>query len=390
MPAFDGTNAPTIKIQFFYNGAYTDVPRTDLRSVSLSRGRTRPDQRIDAGQMIITLDNRSGDYDPDNSSSPWWLSGQTTLRADLRARLVATWSGTSYVLYVGYLETTKLDAGFDATATMTFVDGISVLGRFTAPAVKITANNGETTSTRVGRMLTYAGWGTGSAWRSLTGSVTLAGTAQNAPIMDIINQCEDAEGGCFYISRTGVATFVTLKNKFSRPTQLTLNDNRAANTVEYYAIDTNPGIYSFVNASLVNYSPNTTSGSGVNQKKGKQVSAQNKASVAKYGLKLLQVDTYILLASVANKLATYYATRTKTPKTLVQSVSFTALALDVLYPDFLETEIQDLCIVKRTTVDGRNQTFELTIEGFKYEITPDNWDVIYYTSPISASDITLP
>ena len=136
MAAFDGTNAPTIKIQFFYNGAYTDMPRADLRLIDLIRGRTCPDQRVDAGQMIITLDNRSGDYDPDNSSSPWWLSGQTTLRADLRARIVATWSATSYVLYVGYLETTKLDAGFDATATMTFVDGISVLGRYTAPAVK--------------------------------------------------------------------------------------------------------------------------------------------------------------------------------------------------------------------------------------------------------------
>jgi hypothetical protein len=390
MPAFDGTNAPTLKIQFYYNGAFTDVPTADLRLIDLTRGRIRPDQRIDAGQMIITLDNRSGDYDPDNSSSPWWLSGQTTLRADLRARLIANWSATGYVLYDGYLENTKLDIGFDATATMTFVDGISKLGRFTAPAVKITDNNGETTATRVGRMLTYAGWATGSSWRSLTGSVTLAGTAQNAPIMDIINQCEDAEAGCFYISRNGIATLVTLKDKFTRPTQLTFNDSRAANTVEYYEIDTNPGIYSFINASLVNYSPNTTSGSKVNPIKGKQITIQQKASVTKYGLKLLQVDTYILLDSVAKKLATYYSTRTKIPKTLVQSISFTALALGALYPDFLETEIQDLCYVKRTTVDGRNQSFELTIEGFHHRITPDDWDVTYYTSPISDSDITLP
>ena len=314
MAAFDGTNAPTIKIQFFYNGAYTDVPRADLRLIDLTRGRTRPDQRVDAGQMIITLDNRSGDYDPDNSSSPWWLSGQTTLRADLRARIVATWSATSYVLYVGYLETTKLDAGFDATATMTFVDGISVLGRYTAPAVKTASYSGETTSTRVGRMLTYANWGTGSTWRSLTGSVTLAATAQNAPIMDIINQCEDAEAGCFYISRTGVATLVNLQNKFSRPTQLTFNDNRASGTVEYYDIDTTPGTYQLVNSALVNYAPSGT--------KGKQKLFKNTTSITKYGLKVAQVDTYILTDSVANKLATYLAKRFSTPKTLVQSIKF--------------------------------------------------------------------
>lgn len=382
MSAFDGSNAPTLKIQFYYNGAYTDVPTADLRAIDLYRGRTRPDQRIDAGQLIVTLDNRSGDYDPDNSGSPWWLSGQTTLRAGLRCRVVATWSATSYVLYVGYLETTALDAGFDATATMTFVDGISVLGKYTAPAKATASYSGETTSTRVGRMLTYAGWGTGSSWRSLTGSVTLAGTTQGVPIMDIINQCEDAEAGCFYMSRTGIATFVNLQNKFSRPTQLSFDDQRTANTVEYYDIKTTPGTYQLVNAALVNYAPNG--------KKGKQKLFSNTPSVTKYGSKIVEVSTYILTDAVANKLATYLAKRCATPKTLVQEISFTALALDTLYPDLLETEIQDLCIVKRQTVDGRNQTFNLVIEGFRHRITPNDWDVTYYTSPVDATRVILP
>lgn len=382
MAAFDGVNAPTLKIQFYYNGAYADVPTTDLRAMDIYRGRVRPDQRIDAGQLIVTLDNRSGNYDPDNSASPWWLSGQTTLRAGLRARLVATWSATSYVLYVGYLETTSLDAGFDATATMTFVDGISELGKYTAPAKATPSYSGETTATRVGRMLTYAGWGTGSSWRSLTGSVTLAGTTQDTPIMDIINQCEDAEAGCFYMSRTGVATFVNLQNKFSRPTQLTFDDQRTANTVEYYDIKTTPGTYQLVNAALVNYAPNG--------KKGKQKLFKNTPSVTKYGLKIVEVSTYILTDAVANKLATYLAKRNAYPKTLVQEISFTALALDALYPDLLETEIQDLCIVKRTTVDGRAQTFNLVIEGFRHRITPDDWDVTFYTSPVDATRVILP
>ena len=382
MSAFDGSNGPTLKVQFHYNGSFTDVPVADLRSIDLTRGRTRPDQRIDAGQLIITFDNRSGDYDPDNSSSPWWLSGQTTLRADLRARVVATWSATAYVLYDGYLETTKLDVGFDATATMTFVDGIGKLSRYTAPALKTAGYSGETTSTRVARMLTYAGWGTGSFWRSLTGSVTLAGTTQNTPIMDIINQCEDAEAGCFYMSRTGIATLVNLQNKFSRPTQLTFNDDRSANTVEYYGIDTTPGTYQLVNSAVVNYAPS--------DKKGKQKLFKNTPSITKYGSKVVTVDTYILTDAVANKLATYLAKRNAAPKTLVQSITFNAFALGSLYPDLLETEIQDLCIVKRTTVDGRSQTFNLTIEGLHHTITPNNWEVTFNTSPISATRVYLP
>lgn len=387
MGAFDGVNAPTIKIQFYFGGAYTDVPRTDLRSMDIYRGRTRSDMRIDAGQLIVTLDNRSGDYDPDNLSGPWVSGGVTALRADLRVRVVATWSSTSYVLYTGYLETTKLDAGFDATATMTFVDGISVLGRYLAPVLKTASYSGETTSTRVGRMLTYAGWGTGSSWRNLTGSVQLAATTQGSanapvPIMDFINQCADAEGGSFYISRDGKATLVNLQNKFSRPTQLTFNDQQVANTVEYDEIDTNPGIFNFINSALVNFKPKNA--------KITQALYKNNPSITKYGLKVQQFDTEILTVGTANKLAQYYATFTKNPKTWCSGVSFNALALDTLYPDFLETEIQDLCIVKRTTVDGRNLVFNLVIEGFRHSITANSWRTTYYTSPISATRVTLP
>lgn len=381
MSAFNGTNAPTVKIQFFYNGAWTDVPTLDLREVAWDRGRTRPDQRMEAGQMVVVLDNRSGNYDPDNTASPWWLSGQTTLRADLKARLIATWSSISYVLYVGFLETTQLNAGFDATATMTFVDGIAILGRYTAPPLKVAGFSGETTATRVGRMLSYAKWPTGSTNRSLTGAVTVGGITQDAPIMDIINECEDAEAGTFYISRTGVATFVNLQNKFSRPTQLSFDDQRTPNTVEYEAIDTTPGTYQLVNAVTVNYA--------IKDKKGKKKSVQHLASVARYGLKLLEVTTLTLKDSNASNLAAYLAKRNAFPRTLVQNIEFSGLTLGDLYPDFLETELLDLCIVKRTTVDGRNQTFELVIEGFSHRITPNGWDVTYYTSPVDRYQVPL-
>lgn len=387
MGAFDGVNAPTVKIQFFFNGAYTDVPRTDLRSMNIYRGRTRSDQRIDAGQLIAVLDNRSGDYDPDNLSGPWVSGGVTALRADLRARVVATWNSVSYVLYVGYLETTKLDAGFDAKATMTFVDGISVLGRYFAPVLKTASFTGETTSTRVGRMLTYAGWPTGSSWRNLTGSVQMAKTTQGdanspIPIMEFINECVDAEAGSFYMSRDGKATFVNLQNKFSRPTQLSFNDQQVTNTVEYDMIDTNPGIFNFINSAVVNFKPKN--------KKIAQALFKNKTSITKYGLKVKEFDTEIYTVGTANKLAQYYATYTKTPKTWCESVGFSALALGDLYPDFLEAELLDMCIVKRTTVDGRNLTFNLVIEGFEHEITADSWYTTYYTSPISATRVILP
>lgn len=380
MSAFDGTYGPTLKIQFYFNGAWTNVPTADLREIDIYRGRPRPDQRIDAGTMTAILDNHSGDYDPDNLSGPWVISGVTALRDGLRARFIATWNGTGYTLFDGYLETTYADGGFDATATMTFVDAIARFGKYTAKAYATPSFANETTATRVGRMLTYANWPTGSSWRSLTGSVTLQKTAQNLPILDMIDQCVQAESGAFYMSRTGVATFINLQNKFSRPTQLEFSDVRdPSKFVEYYEINTAPGTLQVVNTAFVNRLFGAA-----------QQFYSNKASVSKYGYKAVTVNAPIAKDSVAYKLAAYLGSKNATPQTLVREIRFTALNLDVLYPDFLETELLDMCLVNRTTVDGRTQQYKLVIEGMQHRITANDWDVTYMTSATNAARVILP
>lgn len=392
MSVFDGTNGPTLKAQFYFNGTWTNLPTADLREVNIVRGRTRADQQFDPGTMTIVLDNRSGDYDPDNLSGPWVSGGISALRDGLRGRFVATWSGTYYVLYDGYMETPVLDVGFDATATITFTDAMAKFAKTQAPAIKTASYSGETTAARVNRMLNYANWPTGSGWRNISGSVTVTKTTQDAPITDLIAGCVAAEAGSFYVSRSGVATFLNLQHKFSRPTQLLFDDQRSANTVEYNSIKTTPGTLQVVNYATVNY--------GVNDKKQYQKSVKASDSVTKYGYKKLVVDTPILLAKVAAKLAQYYAYKDAKPTTTVSEINFTALALGNLYPDFLETELQDQISVQRTTVDGRHlgtynsstgkYSMNLVIEGITYNITPDDWDTTYYTSPMNPYRTTLP
>jgi len=90
MSLYDGTNAPLIKVYletgnrngglFALNwsllggsdvlGSYTpfsgltQFPTTDVKSISIRRGRTREDQAIQPGSMTVTMDNTSGSYDP--------------------------------------------------------------------------------------------------------------------------------------------------------------------------------------------------------------------------------------------------------------------------------------------------------------------------------------
>lgn len=375
MAAFDGVNAPTISVQFKINGSWTGLPPSQVREIRIRRGRERQDQANDPGEMICVLDNVTGYYDPEytGSSSPYVVSGVNQLKAGLQARLRATYGSTTYTLYQGFLETNTLDQGFFPTATMTFTDFSAVLGSVVAPDLASAAYS-ETTSTRVGRMLTLAGW---SGTTNLTGTVTLLPTLQGATTLAMIEECVTCEAGRFYISKDGIPTFLPLSDKFSRPTRLWLSDTRASGSVEYDEIDATPGTYQVVNECVINRPSRS------------KRRARYKPSVTAYGLKTKEITAPISSASIADKLAVYMARRDAIPTTLVQSIGFEAIGLDILWPDFLDLEIGDQLTIDRRTVDGRDLTIYTVAEGFTFTITADSWRVSIWTSTMNPYSISL-
>ena len=378
MPAFDGTTSPSIAVQFLKSGTWTSVTTTDVIQVDIRRGRTRQNERDQAGISVVVLNNTSGFYDPDNTSgsNPWVVGGVSILRDGLQMRIVATIGGTPYNLYYGFLEETNVNQDIVSSVTMTFVDGIAYIADAQAPALA-TSSFAETAATRVGRMLTYAGW-TGPT--SLTGTVGLLATTQNRSCMAMIYQAVDAIAGRFYISRSGVATLVPLANKFSRPTQLLFTDNQATNTVPYSQLFTNPGTYYVVNQAIVN------------RGEAKQYTSQYNPSVNAYGIAKTILDAPVATDSNAQNLALYESRKLATPDTYVERIDFNALAVatyGLLYPDFLATELADQVSVVRTTYDGRTIQWNLVVEGMAHTITQNNWLVSYTTSAINPYSITI-
>jgi hypothetical protein len=379
MPAFDGTTSPAIAVQFLKSGTWTSATTTDVIQIDIRRGRTRQSERDQAGLSVVVFNNTSGYYDPDNTSAgnPWVVSGTNILRDGLQMRIVATIGGTSYNLYYGFLEETRVNQGEAPTVSMTFVDGIAYIADAQAPALA-TAQFAETAATRVGRMLTYAGW-TGST--SLTGTVGMLATVQNRSCMALIYQAVDAIAGRFYISRSGVATLVPLADKFSRPTQLLFTDTQASNTVGYMQLLTNPGTYFVVNQAVVSRT-NTT----------KQYTSRYNPSVSAYGIAKTVIDAPVATDSNAQNLALYESRKLATPDTYVERIDFNALAVasfGALYPDFLATELADQVSVVRTTYDGRTIQWNLVVEGMAHRITQNNWMVSYTTSAINPYSITI-
>ena len=381
MTAFDGVTTPSIAVQFLKSGTWTSATTTDVIQIDIRRGRTRQSERDQSGISVIVFNNTSGYYDPDNTSasSPWVVSGASILRDGLQMRVMATIGGTSYALYYGFLEETKVDQGEAPTSTMTFVDGIAYIADAQAPALAAAAN-AETAATRVGRMLDIVGWPSGAS-RSLTGTVGMLATVQNRSCMALIYQAVDAIAGRFYISRSGVATLVPLADKFSRPTQLLFTDNQASNTVSYMQLLTNPGTYYVVNQAVVSRT-NTT----------KQYTSQYNPSVSAYGIAKTVLDAPVATDSNAQNLALYESRKNATPDTYVERIDFNALSVGtygLLYPDFLATELADQVSVVRTTYDGRTIQWNLVVEGMGHTITQNNWLVSYTTSAINPYSITI-
>jgi hypothetical protein len=378
MSAFDGVTTPSVAVQFLKSGTWTSVTTTDVVQIDIRRGRTRQSERDQAGISVVVFNNTSGYYDPDNTSgsNPWVVSGTNILRDGLQMRIVATIGGTPYYLYYGFLEETKVNQGEAPSVSMTFVDGIAYIADAQAPALATSAY-AETAATRVGRMLTYAGW-TGST--SLTGTVGMLATTQNRSCMAMIYQAVNAIAGRFYISRSGVATLVPLADKFSRPTQLLFTDNQASNTVGYMQLFTNPGTYFVVNQAIVN------------RGEAKQYTSLYEPSANAYGIAKLVLDAPVATDSNAQNLALYESRKLATPDTYVERIDFNALAVGtygLLYPDFLATELADQVSVVRTTYDGRTIQWNLVVEGMAHTITQNNWLVSYTTSAINPYSITI-
>ena len=390
MALLDGTNAPTITVEFdtsklgafvlgvsllggsdvlANNGATTwsAIPTTDIRSISIRRGRTREDQAVQPGTLSLVLENRSSNYDPDNTSSSYYWAGYSLLTAGLGVRVSATWTGTTYVIYRGYLEQLDVDESLDPVATFQFTDAMAWLAR--QPIAAITSSySGDTTATRLGRILDLAGWD--SSLRSIAGARTMQPTTFGDTALSLGDQISRCEFARFYTDRQGNVTLLPYESTFSTPLRINFSDARTAETVEYDTIVTNPGAKYLVNTVTLNQSTSLSQ------------TYTDTTSVARFGTYAKSYDAPLLDNTTAVALATIIANRYSLPKTRVDRVEFDALGIDSsVWASMLQTDLGDNCTVQRTTVDSRTRIFTSLVESLQHDITPQSWRVGMDLSP---------
>jgi hypothetical protein len=397
MALYDGSNAPTITVEFdlgkigtFILGlsllggtdtlkasitsSWSAIPTTDIRSIGIRRGRTREDQANQPGNLSLVLENRSGNYDPDNLSSSYIWDGYSVLTRGLGVRVKATWSGTTYVIYRGYLEQIAIDASLDPIVTFQFTDGLAQIGAYTIASIA-SSYSGDTTSTRVGRILDAAGWD--ASLRNISGSRIMQPTTFGATALALVEQANNCEYGRFFADRQGNLTLLPYESLLTSPYRFTLSDTRNSGTVEYDIIKTAPGAKYLINTVTLNQTQTT------NQ------TSVNILSVARYGTFQKAIDAPLLDNSAATTLAQVYADQNALPTTRVERVEFDAVGLSTVWASLLQTDLGDNVNVERTTVDSRSKTFISLIESIDIDITPNNWRVGMNLSPSTRSGVFI-
>jgi hypothetical protein len=201
---------------FTLGGPFSLVDVTQyVRNVSISRGRSRVLDRVQAGQASITLDNRLRLFDPTaGTASPY--SSSIVPRKNVSVTL------DSEPIFTGLVDDWNIgyELSGDSTSVAECVDGFIQLGQVTmGTAVRTSQASGA----RVGAVLTEASWPTGK--RDIdTGQVTLQADtpAANTNVLDYLQTVTDTEFGLFFMDRVGNANFADrLANQnFSNPVLL--------------------------------------------------------------------------------------------------------------------------------------------------------------------------
>ena len=175
-----------------------------VRSVSTRRGKSTNLDKFTAGQMTVTVDNRSRIFDPTYTSSP--LFGAIVPRRRLIFSISTPFTNTFYPQFTGYVDdwSFSYDVSGESIATASCSDAFTVLAN---QDVTLTAPPAELSGDRILRVLNSSSVAWPEAY-NLTGATFTMGTATfSGNALEYMQNVAEAEFGYFFIQQGGAVQF---------------------------------------------------------------------------------------------------------------------------------------------------------------------------------------
>lgn len=181
-----------------------DVSNQVMRC-SIRRTYSRITDTWNPGSATLTIADTTGDWNPDNTSGPYYGLIKPMRKLDL----AGVYDNTSYGLFRGYIQSWKYTPANGAdVARMEIVayDGFLLFNNAAVTTVA-SATAGQTTGTRIGKILDQVNWS--ATLRAIdTGATTCQadpGTSRTA--LAALQTVEETELGAFFMDWEGRATF---------------------------------------------------------------------------------------------------------------------------------------------------------------------------------------
>jgi hypothetical protein len=343
------------------------------RSATVTRGRAHDLGRVEAGVTSAELDDEDRRFDPANTASPY----HPDVRPMRRLRLTAVRDGVSHPVSTGSVEgwPVRWRNSELALVSITAADAFKQLALQDITASRIA----ETTSSRIHYLLDAAGWPAGRRVIE-PGIVKMAPRSYDGTsFLAALQEAATAEGGLFFLSRTGDAVFHNRDHRLAnfQASRVTLGGDSG---LDYEQIESSYDDSDLANEVRAAASSSTEVG-GDGSGEGAEVIAIDVLSQAKYGRRVLDLGDLKVGADRAQAAVDYQLSRRAEPE-----LRFTRLVLqpttdENLWPWVLGLELGDRVTVVLQPVSGDPITREVHVEQIMHTITPVVWETEWALSP---------
>lgn len=338
-------------------------------SIRTNRGRTALSDIFQTGTMSLRIIDQNGDFNPMNTASPYY----TLLNPMRKVTITASYDGTTYPIFAGYITsydtTTPRDVGEVVYTTIQAVDGFRLFQNAQITTVA-SATAGQTTGTRIGKILDQIGWPIGMRDIDAGQTTVQADPGTLRTSLGAMQLVTSTEYGSFYMDALGNAVFQdrALTSSSVAGTPVVFNDDGTG-------ISYNNALWKLDDTLIFNKASITRTG-------GTTQVASNQASIDKYFLHSYQEQNLLMQtdAEALNNALAFVASRQET------SIRCDAITLDLYTDNYdagilaaLDLDFFDPVTITTTQPGSSSLTKTLQVFGVSHDIKPTNWKTTFTT-----------
>ena len=338
-----------------------DVSSSTL-NISTRRGRNLLQDNYESGQATIRVVDPNGDWNPQNTSSPYY----GLLQPLRKIQASAIYGGVTYGLFGGYI--TEYRYTYPRGQETGYVDFICYDAfrlMYNSNVTTVTGGTaGQTTAQRVQSILTMIAWP--PAFTSIgTGATTcVADPGTTRTVLEAIQTAEFTEQGAFYIDENGVATFKGRQFVYDAQAASPTVFNQTGTGINYAGIT-----FALDDKTIVNKASVTRIG-------GTTQTYSDATSIAQYFTRSITA-TDMLMQTDANalSLATAYVDSRKETSIRIETIT-----LDLMTPSYsagitaaLSLDFFDTVDITNEQPGGSTIQKKLQVQGIAHNITPNTW-----------------